>query len=178
MTIKNFNNLFSYGHKPSIWSGFSVYFVPSRQSYFHFGRRQLMFPLFELVRLLSVKDDHDSGKSPVITHFAWKEAGEVNILALSCNNGENFPVHKSLGPFLTPRVLCSHMCTLTYSFTEIFTYFQPQSLSDSVTHSLTRLLTASLTSLPDLLTDHTCHIFLGLSGIFSGTNDIFLGQIL
>ncbi|KAK3101004.1 hypothetical protein FSP39_000154 [Pinctada imbricata] len=46
-----------------------------------------MFPLFELVRLLSIKDEQDNGKSHHITHYALREAGEVNILAVSCNNG-------------------------------------------------------------------------------------------
>lgn len=45
-----------------------------------------MYPLFELVRLISF--GHDSGVSKVsIEGFAWREVGEANLLALVCTNG-------------------------------------------------------------------------------------------
>lgn len=46
-----------------------------------------MFPLFELVRLFTVKDDSDFRNSPTIVRYAYKEAGEINLLALACTNG-------------------------------------------------------------------------------------------
>ncbi|KAJ8301898.1 hypothetical protein KUTeg_020885 [Tegillarca granosa] len=56
----------------------------------------VMFQLFELVRLLTVKDECDTGRSPSIVRYAWKEAGEINLLALACTNG-----------FLILRYCCS-----------------------------------------------------------------------
>ncbi|XP_064605669.1 uncharacterized protein LOC135470577 [Liolophura sinensis] len=45
-----------------------------------------MYPLFELVRLISF--GHDAGVSKVsIEGFAWREVGEANLLALVCSNG-------------------------------------------------------------------------------------------
>ncbi|XP_062616739.1 uncharacterized protein LOC134278436 [Saccostrea cucullata] len=45
------------------------------------------YPLFQLVRLMSIRDDEDSGKSVVVTKHAWVEAGEDNLLALYTTNG-------------------------------------------------------------------------------------------
>lgn len=46
------------------------------------------YPLFQLVRLMSIREDGDSGKSPVVTKYAWIEAGEDNLLALYNSNGK------------------------------------------------------------------------------------------
>nr|XP_022297301.1 uncharacterized protein LOC111106775 isoform X2 [Crassostrea virginica] len=45
------------------------------------------YPLFQLVRLMSIRDDADNGNSPIVTKYAWKEAGEDNLLALYSTNG-------------------------------------------------------------------------------------------
>ncbi|KAL3853004.1 hypothetical protein ACJMK2_016594 [Sinanodonta woodiana] len=46
-----------------------------------------MYPLFELVRLLSIKDDIDVADSPKVSIYTWREHGEANLLALACSNG-------------------------------------------------------------------------------------------
>lgn len=48
------------------------------------------YPLFQLVRLMSIRDDADNGNSPIVTKYAWKEAGEDNLLALYSTNGKYF----------------------------------------------------------------------------------------
>lgn len=37
---------------------------------------------------MSIREDGDSGKSPVVTKYAWIEAGEDNLLALYNSNGK------------------------------------------------------------------------------------------
>ncbi|XP_055999241.1 uncharacterized protein LOC125654012 isoform X3 [Ostrea edulis] len=45
------------------------------------------YPLFQLVRLMSIRDDGDTGKTTIVNKYAWIEAGEDNLLALYNTNG-------------------------------------------------------------------------------------------
>lgn len=48
-----------------------------------------MYPLFDLVRLLSVQQDTESlaERHPYIVQFAWRQVEDLSLLALICSNG-------------------------------------------------------------------------------------------
>ena len=50
-----------------------------------------MYPLFDLVRLLSVQQDTESlaERHPYIVQFAWRQVGDTSLLALICSNGKH-----------------------------------------------------------------------------------------
>ena len=45
----------------------------------------IMYSLFKLVRLISIKEEVNS---PKISTFAWRQSGERSLLALACTNGK------------------------------------------------------------------------------------------
>ena len=70
-----------------------------------------MHNLFEVVRLLSIgKEPGLKQKQQVyVTNFAWKEEGEISLLALACSNGKTgyiFPFFFSLFFFFSSLNCC------------------------------------------------------------------------